>query len=106
MKDEKIRKALDSWCEEHIGEGEPLPVLFDDMAYDASIVGITEGGNVVYSLESMVDELMEDEGWTYEEAAEWIDYNTLRALPYASNMGNPPLILYDTRESLLDKYGE
>ena len=30
----------------------------------------------------MVEWLMDTEGWSYEDAAEWVSYNTLRALPY------------------------
>lgn len=30
----------------------------------------------------MVEWLMETEGWSYEDAAEWVCYNTLRAIPY------------------------
>jgi hypothetical protein len=30
----------------------------------------------------MVEWLMKTEGWSYEDASEWICYNTLRALPY------------------------
>ena len=35
---------------------------------------------------------MQDEKWSYEDAAEWIDYNTIRSLPY----GGPgaPIIMY------------
>jgi hypothetical protein len=40
----------------------------------------------------MVEELMEDEECSYEEAVEWIDYNTIRALPYAGENG--PIIMY------------
>jgi hypothetical protein len=33
---------------------------------------------------------MEDEGWTVEESIEWIEYNTIRALPYLGP--NAPII--------------
>ena len=67
-------------------------IVFDNMSYDGSIVGVTTDGRVVYDYDKMVEELMEDEGWSYEEAAEWIDYNTIRALPYAGE--NSPIIMY------------
>ncbi len=35
------------------------------------------------------------EGWSYEEAVEWIDYNTIRALPYYPD---GPIVLYDDPE--------
>jgi hypothetical protein len=37
----------------------------------------------------MVECLMEEDGMTMEDAVEFIDYNTLRTVPY---MENPPII--------------
>lgn len=62
------------------------------MSYDNAIIGITTDGRVVYDYDKMIEELMQDEEWSYEEAAEWIDYNTIRALPYAGPCG--PIIMY------------
>ena len=71
-------------------------IVFDNMSYDGSIVGVTTDGRVVYDYDKMVEELMQDEEWSYEEAAEWIDYNTIRALPYAGENG--PIILFSILE--------
>ena len=62
------------------------------MSYDNSIIGFTTDGRVVYGYDKMVEELMQDEGWSYEEAAEWIDYNTIRSLSYAGC--GAPIIMY------------
>ena len=67
-------------------------IVFDNMSYDGSIVGVTTDDRVVYDYDKMVEELMEDEGWSYEEAAEWINYNTIGALPFAGE--NAPIIMY------------
>lgn len=67
-------------------------IVFDNMSYDGSIVGVTTDGRVVYDYDKMVEELMEDEQCSYEEAADWIDYNTIRALPCAGENG--PIIMY------------
>lgn len=67
-------------------------ILFDNVSYDGSIVGVTTEGRVVYNYDKMVEELMQDEEWSYEDAVEWIDYNTIRALPYAGDNG--PIIMY------------
>ena len=74
---------------------EELPedaIVFDNMSYDRSIIGITTDGRVVYDYDKMIIEIMEDEEWSYEDSAEWIDYNTIRALPYAGE--NAPIIMY------------
>lgn len=67
-------------------------IVFDNMSYDGSIVGVTTDDRVVYDYDKMVEELMEDEGWSYEEAAEWINYNTIRSLPYAGE--HAPIIMH------------
>lgn len=74
---------------------EELPedaIVFDNMSYDGSIIGVTTDGRVVYDFDKMVEELMQDEEWSYEDAVEWIEYNTIRALPYAGPNG--PIIMY------------
>jgi len=40
----------------------------------------------------MVAWLVDEKGMTAEEAAEWIDYNTIRALPYFGE--GAPIIVY------------
>jgi hypothetical protein len=67
-------------------------IVFDNMSYDSSIVGVTTDGRVVYDYDKMIEELMQDEEWSYEEAVEWIDYNTIRSIPYAGE--NAPIIMY------------
>lgn len=36
---------------------------------------------------------MEHDGMTYEEAVEWLDYNTVRSVPYMGEF--KPIIIYD-----------
>jgi hypothetical protein len=40
----------------------------------------------------MVEWLCDEEGCTAEEAVEWIEYNTIRALPYFGD--DAPIIMY------------
>ena len=40
----------------------------------------------------MVEWLVETKGFTYYEAVEWIEYNTIRALPYMGE--DAPIIMY------------
>lgn len=57
-------------------------IVLDNMSYDNSIIGTTFDGRVIYDYNLMVQELMTDENWSSEDAIDWIDYNTLRAIPY------------------------
>ncbi len=67
-------------------------VVFDNPSFDQSIVGVTTDGRVVYDYEKMILELMKDDDITEEEAIEWIEYNTIRAIPYAGDMA--PIIAH------------
>lgn len=65
-------------------------MVFDNASYDNSIIGVSTDGRVVYSFSKMVEELMTDNGWSEIDAIEWIEYNTIRALPYLGE--NAPII--------------
>lgn len=70
--------------------------FLSDYSYDDALIGVTEDNRAVYDYEKMVTWLMETEGWTYEEAAEWVDYNTIRALPYMGE--GAPIVMYPLAE--------
>ena len=57
-------------------------IVLDNASYDNSIIGTTFDGRAIYDYESMAMELMEDEGLSYDDAVDWIEYNTIRSLGY------------------------
>jgi hypothetical protein len=71
-------------------------VIFENPAYDSAFIGLSTDGNAVYNYELMIDDLVKEDGMDYEEAMEFIDYNTVRALPYMGNRA--PIILYPCEE--------
>ena len=76
-------------------------ILLENYSYDDAIVGITESGSVVYDFDLMIAWLCETEDFNYEDAVEWIEYNTFRAIPYFQNKGIVPTIVYKGED---DKY--
>lgn len=64
--------------------------------YADAFIGMSDEGRAVYSFDKMVEYIIENEGWPYEEAVEWIEYNTIRALPYGGP--NAPIVVYDVPE--------
>lgn len=60
----------------------PTSIVLEDESYDNSIIGMTFDGAAIYSYDRMVEEYMRDNGCTEEEAVDWIEYNTIRAIPY------------------------
>ena len=60
------------------------------------MIGVTHDNRAVYDYEKMVEWLISTEGFTEEEAIEWIDYNTLRAIGYFGE--DTPIIMYPIEE--------
>lgn len=93
--------------------GDRSAILFEPGCMDGGIVGIVEGGEatgrVVYDYEKLCEALAVDylkfndspdnhnhvDGYTFDdaymEAVEWVEYNTLRSLPYAGPMA--PIVI-------------
>lgn len=61
-------------------------------SYDNALIGVSEDGRAIYDYDKMVDWLVDKYDWTDEEAVEWIEYNTIRALPYFGE--GAPIIMF------------
>ena len=70
-------------------------VVIEKPSYLNAIIGITDEGALCYSYEKMIECLMEEDKMEQEDAMEFINYNTIRALPYASSMGVRPIVVYN-----------
>ena len=70
-------------------------VVLENPSYLNAIIGITDEGALCYSYEKMIECLIEEDKMEQEDAMEFIDYNTIRALPYASSMGVRPIVIYN-----------
>ena len=71
-------------------------LIFENPDYDSAIIGITENNQVVYDYEKMIEHLMQEDDMDYEEAVDFISYNTIRSLPYAGD--GAPIIMYSIGE--------
>ena len=70
-------------------------VVLENPSYINAIIGISDEGALCYSYEKMIECLMEEDDMDYDSAMEFIAYNTIRALPYASSMGVRPIVVYN-----------
>ena len=70
-------------------------VVLENPSYLNAIIGITDEGALCYSYEKMIECLMEEDKMEQEDAMEFINYNKIRALPYASSMGVRPIVVYN-----------
>ena len=62
-----------------------------DFSYDSALIGVTDDNRAVYDYELMVEWLMKEEEWSFEDAVEWVNFNTIRALPYMGE--DAPIII-------------
>lgn len=70
-----------------------IPIkLFDNPSFPNSIIGLATDNRVIYDMEQMIVDLMAEDKLSYIDALEFIEYNTIRALPYMGE--DAPIILY------------
>ena len=67
-------------------------IVFDNPDFDDAIIGVTDDSRIVYDYDKMVESLARQDSITELEAIEFIDYNTLRAIPYAGEYA--PIVMY------------
>ena len=66
--------------------------VFTNPSFDNSIVGISSDDRVIYDYDKMVIEYTIANSVSEEEAMEFIDYNTIRALDYMGEKA--PIVMY------------
>lgn len=57
-------------------------IIFNGESYDDALIGVSEDGRAIYDFDLMVQWLVKQDNMTDTEAIEWIEYNTIRSLPY------------------------
>ena len=68
-------------------------IVFVNPDYESAIIGYTPDGRIVYRYSEMIRYLMETDSMSEEDAAEFIDYNTVGAY-----IENGPIVMYDIEE--------
>jgi len=66
-------------------------VMFECPNYASAVIGISDDKRIIYDYDKMIEHLMKYDHMEYDEAMEFIEYNTIRALPYCKNA---PIISY------------
>ena len=90
MEDKKLQQLKEHICD----LGYEDAVLFDSPSYVDAYMGMSDDGRAIYSYDRMIECLMVEDNMDYDEAVEFIDFNTIRALPYFAAKGGP-IVLYD-----------
>lgn len=68
-------------------------IIFKSPDYEDAFIGISHDNRAVYSYSKMVECLMKEDGISEIDAIEFIDYNTIRAIPYMGEYA--PIVVYD-----------
>ena len=77
-----IFNSVEELCEFLEAQGHEETVFFEHPSMVKAITGITDSEQLIYDYNLMIEAAMEEEGWTCEDAIDWIEYNTLRSIPY------------------------
>lgn len=66
-------------------------IVFDD--YDIeTLIGVDSENRAVYDYDKMVEWIMKTDKCSYDDAVDWIEYNTIRSLPYVGNKA--PIVVH------------
>lgn len=71
-------------------------IIFSGDSYDDALIGISEDGRAIYDFNLMVKWLMDNDDMDETDAIEWIEYNTIRSLPYVGEKS--PIVMYALEE--------
>ena len=71
---------------------ESKTILFRNPDYSTAIVGVSEDNKIIYDYNKMIDYLIEYDNMSYEDAIDFINYDTIKSLGYISD--NKPIIMY------------
>lgn len=74
-------------------------IIFKNMEFPNALIGISSNNRAVYDFDLMVRDAMDELKCSETEAIEYIEYNTLRALPYGGPRG--PIVMYNMESLML-----
>lgn len=87
---------LKEYINEQIGDEEIASevVILEGDEFADGFIGLTaDTYQAVYSYEKLVTSLSTHNNWTLDQSVEWLDCNTLRAIPYMPLRN--PIIIYE-----------
>ena len=70
-------------------------VLLDPEYLDEAIIGISHDDRAIYDYDKLIECFVKNDNFTEEDAIDWINYNTIRALPYQQGA---PIIMFNLKQ--------
>lgn len=71
-------------------------VIFENPDYDDAIIGVSHDDRVIYDYDKMLQYLVDKEGMTIEDAADFISYDTIRSLSYRGE--DAPIVMFSIED--------
>ena len=90
--EESVFKTLDELKEYLTDFGYEDTIILENPDYVEAVVGLDDEGRLIYDYDLMIECLVNHDKMSPEEAMEFIDYNTVRALPYMGSMR--PIVMH------------
>ncbi len=79
-------------AERLINAGYEDVVVFDNPSFDSALIGVSEDNRAIYDYDKMVVWLAVSWAISREDAIDFIEYNTIRALSYRGKVA--PIVMY------------
>lgn len=67
-------------------------VVFENPDYDDAIIGVSHDDRVIYDYDKMIEHLINKDGMSIEDAADFISYGTIRSLSYRGE--DAPIVMF------------
>lgn len=90
--------TLKDIIEEYVYDEETLDkiVVLEGDEFADGCIGITEDNRLVYSYDKLADSIARHDEVSVEDAIDFIEYNTIRSLPYIEGQGLlAPIIIHE-----------
>ncbi len=71
-------------------------IILEGDEFADGFIGLSTDNRAVYSYDKLVDSLSRSNSWFTDEAIEWLEFNTLRSLPYMGDKA--PIIIHELVE--------
>lgn len=65
-------------------------------SYYSALIGVTDDERAVYDYDKMIEYLVTEHLFSYEDAVEWIEYNTIGSLGFEGG----PVIIHSIRNEV------
>jgi hypothetical protein len=75
-------------------------IILEGNEFADGFIGLSTDNRAVCSYDKLVDSLSRSNNWSTDEAIDWLEYNTIRSLPYLGDKS--PIIIHEPVEYAIE----